>query len=154
MAVVIGALLRVSTRIIKMEFKFYFAKGYCIVALKKEEEDDLDRIKYLFFSLDSYNKYLLRKIKFGIMNSNKVYSDIIINSDPKKKDQIIKSIYEYLGEDRLKLATYLSILYRIPDTEHFFVKESLLQKLRTIGAFLIAAILMVISMIQLVSRRG
>ncbi|HET7285274.1 MAG TPA: hypothetical protein VFI70_11365 [Nitrososphaeraceae archaeon] len=156
MAVVIGALLRVSTRIIKKEFRFYLAKGYCIVALKKEQkEDDLDRIKYLFFALDSYNKYLLRKIKFGIKNINKIYSDIIINSDSKKKDEIIKSIYEYLGgEDRLKLATYLSTLYRIPDTEQFFVKESLVQKLRTIGAFLIAAIPIVISIIQLVSKRG
>jgi hypothetical protein len=60
-------------------------------------------IKYLFFSLDPYNKYLLRKIKFGIKNINKIYSDTIINSDPKKKDEIIKSIYEYLGgEDRLR----------------------------------------------------
>jgi hypothetical protein len=157
MAVVMGALLRVSTRIIKKEFRFYLAKGYCVVALKKEqkEEDDLDRIKYLFFALDSYNKYLLRKLKFGIKNINKIYSDIIINSDPKKKDEIIKSIYEYLGgEDRLKLATYLSTLYKIPDTEQFFVQESLVQKLRIIGAFLVAAIPIVISIIQLVSKRG
>ena len=80
---------------------------------------------------------------------------MIINSDPKKKDEIIKSIYEYLGgEDRLKPATYLSTFYRIPDTEQFLVKESLVQKLKIIGAFLVAAIPIVISIIQLVSKRG
>lgn len=152
MAVVIGALLRVSTQIIKKEFRFYLAKGYCIVASKKQE-DDLDKIKYLFSSLDSYNKYLLRKMKFGIKNINNIYSDIIY-ADTKKKDEIIRSICEYFGGDRLKLAIYLSTLYKIPDTEQFFIKESLVQKLRVIGAFLVAAIPVVISIIQLISKSG
>lgn len=156
MAVVIGALLRVSTQFIRKEFRFYLAKGYCIIALNKEDKD-LDRIKYLISSLDSYNKYLLRKIKFGIKNINKIYSDIIIiiNSDVKKRDEVIKSICEYLNTgDRLRLATYLSTLYKVPDTEQFFVKESPIQKLRTIGAFLVAAIPIVISIVQLISKSG
>jgi hypothetical protein len=151
---VIGALLRVSTQIIRKEFRFYLAKGYCVIASKNEDEEDLDRIKYLLSSLDSYNKYLLRKIKFGIKNINKIYSDIIIHIDTNKKDEIIKSICQYLGEDRLKLATYLSTLYKVPETEQFLVKESYLQKLKTIGAFLVAAIPIVISIIQLLSKAG
>jgi hypothetical protein len=79
-AVVMGALLRVLTQVIRKEFRFHLAKGYCIVASGKEEDQDLDRIKYLVLSLDSYNKYLLRKIKFGIKNINKIYSDITIYS--------------------------------------------------------------------------
>jgi hypothetical protein len=154
MAIVIGALLRVSTHIIKREFRFYLAKGYCVAA-SKNEEGDLDRMKYLLSSLDSYDKYLRRKIKFGIKNINKIYSDIMISSDTKKKDEIIKSICQYLGEeDRLKLATYLSTLYKLPETEQFLIKESFVQKLKTIGAFLIAAIPIVISIIQLISKSG
>jgi hypothetical protein len=149
-AVVIGALLRIVTQIARKEFRFYLAKGYCIVALKKE--GDIDSIKYLFLSLDSYNKYLLRKIKFGIKNINKIYSDIIY-ADANKKVEIIKSISECLGGgDRLKLATHLSSFYKVPDTEQFFIRESLVQKLRTIGAFLVAAIPLVISIIQLIRR--
>jgi hypothetical protein len=154
MAIVIGALLRVASHIIKREFRFYLAKGYCIAA-SKNEEGDLDRMKYLLSSLDSYNKYLLRKIKFGIKNVNKIYSDIMITSDAKKKDEIIKSICQCLGEeDRLKLATYLSTLYKLPETEQFLIKESFVQKLKTIGAFLIATIPIVISIIQLFSKTG
>jgi hypothetical protein len=152
-AVVIGTLLRLSTQIIKKEFRFYLAKGYCIIASKNEEqEENLDKIKYLVSCLDSYNKYLLRKIKFGIKNINKIYSDIIIHTDEKNKDEIIKLICQYLGEDKLKLAIYLSTLYKVPESEQFFVKESLLQKLRPIGAFLLAAIPIVISIIQLTSK--
>jgi hypothetical protein len=150
MAVVIGALVRVSSQIIKKEFRFYLAKGYCIIA-SKNEEGDLDKMKYLLSSLDSYNKYMLRKIKFGIKN---IYSDIMISSDAKNKDEIIKSIYQYLGEDRLKLATYLSTHYKVPETEQFLIKESFVQKLKTIGTFLVAAIPIVISMIQLEQKLG
>ena len=66
---------------------------------------------------------------------NKIYSDIIIHTDAKKKDEIIKLMCYYLGEDRLKLAIYLSTLYKVPDTEQFFVKESLVQKLRRLVHF-------------------
>ena len=154
-AVVIGALLRLSTQVIKKEFRFYLGKGYCIIASKNEEEgkEDLDKIKYLVYCLDSYNKYLLRKIKFGIKNIDKIYSDIIIQADAKNKDEFIKSICQYLGgEDRLKLATYLSTVYKVPDSEQFFVRESLMQKLRPIGVFLVAAIPIIISIIQLASK--
>jgi hypothetical protein len=95
----------------------------------------------------------LRKIKFGIKNINKIY-DIIISADAKNRDEIIKSICHYLEEDRLKLAIYLSKLYKIPDTEQFFIKESFMQKLKTIGAFLVAAIPIIISIIQLISKTG
>lgn len=149
-AVVIGALLRVLTQIIKSEFRLYLAKGYCIVASEKQE-DDLYKIKYLFSSLDSYNKYLLRRMEFGIKNINKIYSDIIY-ADTKKKDEIIRSVCQYLAEDRLKLAIYLSTLFKVPDTEQIFIKETLMQKLRTIGAFLVAVIPIVVSIIQLIHK--
>jgi hypothetical protein len=97
---------------------------------------------------------LLRKIKFGIKNINNIYSDIAISGDSKKRNDIIRSICQYLGEDRLKLATYLSTLYKVPETEQFLVKESYLQRLKTIGTFLVAAIPIVISIIQLLSKTG
>jgi hypothetical protein len=92
-------------------------------------------------------------LNFGIKNLNKIYSDIIY-ADTKSKDDIIKSVCESLGEDRLKLATYLSMSYKVPDTEQFFVKESLVQKVRAFGAFLAAAIPIAISIVQLISKGG
>lgn len=96
-AVVVSAFFRIVTQVIKRQFRFYLARGYSIVAAQKEWDDD--KIKYLFLSLDSYNKYLLRRINFGIKNLNKIYSDITY-ADTKNKDEIIKSVCESLGEDR------------------------------------------------------
>ena len=100
-------------------------------------------------SLDSYNKFLVRKTKFGIKNIDRIYSDMIHN-DTRKKDELIKSINEHLSGDGLDLATYLSKI--ISTTEPFFIKEALVQKLKTVAAFLAAAIPIVISIIQFILR--
>jgi hypothetical protein len=147
--VVTGALFRITTQIGKKEFRFYLAKAYCTIVLKKE--DELDKMKYLFLFLDSYNKYLQRKIKFGIKSTNKIYSDLI-HIDTSKKNEIMKSMCECLDGNRLKLAKYLSTFYKVPETEQLFIKESLAQKLTRIGAFLAAAIPIIISIIQLILK--
>ncbi len=146
LAVAIGTIVRIATQVAKKEFRFDLAKGYCILLLRSEEY--FDKIKYLSLSLDSYNKYLLRKMNLGIKNINKIYS-LLVYADSKKKDEIINSICECLSNDKLKLATYLAALYEVPYTEDFFIKQSLLQKLKEVGAFLAAAIPIFISIIQL-----
>lgn len=149
-AVVIGALLRIGAQIANKEFRFYLAKGYCITALNKK--GTLEKVKYMVLSLDSYNKYLLRKINFGIKNINKIYSDLI--HAETKQDETIKSVYDCLGDDRLKLANYLSTSQTIPEGEPFFIRESWVQKLRAIGVFLAATIPIAISIFQLISKLG
>jgi hypothetical protein len=43
-----GTIVRISTRLAKKEFRFYLAKGYCILASRSE--GDLDKMKYLSLS--------------------------------------------------------------------------------------------------------
>ena len=148
-AVVIGALLRLAAQATKKEFRFYLAKAYCIVA--SNNDGGLDKTKYLIMSLDSYNKYLLRKIHFAIKNINKIYSDLIY-IDANKKDDIIKSISESLDGDRLELAIYLSILYNVTPTEEFFIKELIMQRLRTIGVIAAAAVTSVAAAVPVLSK--
>lgn len=74
LAIAIGAIIRIATQIAKKNFRFYLANGYCTLASKSR---DLDRMKYLSLSLDSYNKHLLRKTNLGIKNINKIYSLLV-----------------------------------------------------------------------------
>lgn len=145
-AVAIGTIVRISSRVAKKEFRFYLARGYCILASRSD--GDLDKMQYISLSLDSYNKYLLRKMNLGVKNINKINS-LLVYSDPKKKDEIINSICECFSSDKLKLATYLAALYEVPHTEDFFIKQAFIEKLKGIGAFLVAAIPIVISIVQL-----
>jgi hypothetical protein len=145
-ATVTGCLLRIVTYTARREFRFYIARGFCRIS--SEKQNNFDKIKYLFLSLDSYNKYLVRKTKFGIKNIDRIYSEII-HTDARKNDEMIKSVNEHLCGGGLDLATYLSKIYKVADTEQFFIKEGLVQKLKVVAAFLAAAIPIVASIIQL-----
>jgi hypothetical protein len=150
LATAIGSICRISAYTARKDFRFYLARGYCRIS--SEKKNNFDKIKYLFLSLDSYNKFLVRKTKFGIKNIGKIYSDIMHN-DARKNDEMIKSINEHLGGQGMDLAIYLSKIYEVSDKEQFFVKESLLQKSKTIAAFLAAAIPIIISTIKLIAER-
>jgi hypothetical protein len=142
----LGGFLRIVSQIKKKEFRFYFAKA-CFNIVSKQE-DDYKKIRYFLLGLNSYNKYLRRRLKFEINGIKKVYSKFLY-ADTAEKNKIINSLCESVeGNDRLRLARYLSTLSKIPETE-LFVGESQLQKFKTIGTFLAAAIPIIISLIGL-----
>ena len=82
------------------EFRLYLARGY--IRISSAKQNNFYKIKYLFLSLDSYNKFLVRITKFGIKNIDKIYSDIMHN-DATKNDELIKSINERLGGQGMDL---------------------------------------------------
>ena len=142
--IAIAAILRITTQNLKREFRFYFAKACCKIISGKN--DEVEKMKYLFLLLSSYNKYLQRNLKIEINDIKKIYS-IILSKETNQQIEIIRSICASLEGDRLKLARYLSSLQKIPDSE-FYIKESLFQQLKTVGAFLVAVITIIISIIQ------
>ena len=136
---VIAVSLRFFTLVGKKEFRFYFAKGCCeIISKSSRTEDDVRIIKYLFLTLDSYNKYLRRNIKFEIKDINKIYSRIIYATE-EEKNKVINSVCDSLEGNRLKLARLLSMIYNVPKSD-LFVRQSLLQQLKVVGALLAASI--------------
>jgi hypothetical protein len=142
--IAIAAILRITTQNLKREFRFYFAKACCKIISGKN--DEVEKMKYLFLLLSSYNKYLQRNLKIEINDIKKIYS-IILSKETNQQIEIIESICASLEGDRLKLARYLSSLQKIPDSE-FYIKVSLFEQLKTIGAFLAAVITIIISIIQ------
>jgi hypothetical protein len=122
-------------------------RGYCIIAAKKEDENELDKLEYLFAALDSYNKYLRRHSQIEIKDIKRIYAAILM-AETNEKNQMIKSIYESLQGNRLKLAKYLNSTFKVPETE-FLAAESIAQRLKVVGTILVAAIPIIISIVQL-----
>jgi hypothetical protein len=151
-AAIIGVFLRFATQVGKKEFRFYFAKGCCEIMLTKAK--DVEKMKYLYLLLDSYNRYLRRNLKFEIKDINKIYSTIIYTGvrEEGKKRWIMKTICDSFTDNGLELARFLSTISKVPEGE-LFGKESLFQQLKTVGSFLFVAIPIVISIIQLVMPR-
>ena len=92
---------------VKKEFRFFFVKGCC--ELLKREKNYFNRIEYLFLALDSYDKYLQRRLKIEIQGLEKIISNFI-SSSIEQREEIIGSICKSLERDRLQLAIYLSTL--------------------------------------------
>ena len=102
-------------------------------------------MKYLLLLLKSYNKYLQQKIKMEIKDIKKLYSTILYKNK-EERNKIIKSICQSLETDKLALANYLASIYPIPESE-FYVKASIFEELKLIGATLATAIPIIISLI-------
>jgi hypothetical protein len=146
-----GGVVRIIFQTAKRQFRMYFAKGCCKI-ITSTKENNFDKIKYLFLGLDSYNKYLRRNTKYEFNAITKIHS-IFLSSSSKEKHEIISSVCKSLDGDSFKLAEDLSRLSGIPNTE-LFVRESILQKLKSIGIFLAAAIPITISLIQFIFGIG
>ena len=72
--IVIAGLTKIIFHISKKEFRLNFAIG-CIRFLAREE-DEIDKMKYVIWGLDSYNAYLRRYLKLEIGNLKMIYSKI------------------------------------------------------------------------------
>ena len=127
-----GIGLGILSLVAKKHFRFYLARGYCLSATKKE--DEFEKSRYLFSTLDSYNKFLRQHSQIEIKDIKRIYTSFLM-ADNDEKNQMIKSIYQSLEGDKLKLARYLLSVYKSPKTE-FFAGESLVQKLKIVGTVL------------------
>lgn len=87
-------------------------------------------------------------MQIQIKDLNRIYAVFVV-ADSEEKNQMIKSICDSLERDRLALARYFSTAYKVPASE-LFVRESLAQKLKTVGTVLAATIPIVISIIALI----
>lgn len=149
--VVPGGLLWIILHVVRKEFKFYFAKA-CFLIMSKEK-DDYKKINYFLMGLNSYNRYLRRKLRLEVEDIRKIYCKFVFAGIAERRE-ITKSVCECVEADgvyttnTLKLAMYLSSLSKIPETE-LFVETATLQKLKPIGALLAAVIPKIISAIEL-----
>ena len=144
--VIIGTFLRYITQVGKREFSFYFARGCCEII--QRVGNDVEKMKYLYLLLESYNKYLRRNIRFEVKDIDKIYSQILY-TDNDEKDRIVKTICDSLRGDRLDLAKFLSTVYKVPGHD-LFSRESLIQQLKSVGSFLVVVIPIAISITSLI----
>ena len=146
--VTIAAALRFTTLTLRNEFRFYFAKGCSKIILGKN--DEIEKMKYLFLLLTSYNKYLERIVKVEITDIKKIYS-IILYMDKKERNEILQTICMAIENDKLHLAKVLSSIYKISNSE-FFTKKSLFKSLKIIGSILATAIPIIISVWKILNE--
>jgi len=135
----------------KKEFAFYVAKTCFISALNKR--DIFMQLYYFNLGLQEYNRYLKRRLKHQIKDINKIFSKVSI-LDNDAKAEVINSLSNSfeIETDKLKPLRYISseLLAMEPmsmkpeDIGGLLVQESLMSKLKMVGAILAAYIPIVI----------
>jgi len=96
--IVISGLLRIGLLIVRKEFRFYFAKG-CFNIIPHNEE--FDQMRCLRLGLDSYNKYLRRRVKYQISdNIIKQFYSKYIRATSQERNEMINSLLQAFEEGR------------------------------------------------------
>jgi len=147
----IASLFMYVLTISKKEFAFYVAKTCFITALNKR--DIFMQLYYFNLGLQEYNRYLKRRLKHQIKDINKIFSKVSI-LDNDAKAEVINSLSNSfeIETDKLKPLRYISseLLAMEPmsmkpeDIGGLLVQESLMSKLKMVGAILAAYIPIVI----------
>jgi hypothetical protein len=145
--VVIAGLLKITLLLLRKEFRVYFAKGCLTIALKKQ--DDVEKMKYLIWGLNSYNFYLRRHLKLEIQDPKRIYSKIS-NLSYSEKNKIIHSLLNAFEFSKLQPLAVLSSSLNISDLDQFLVKESFIRTIKESAALAAVIIPIAISIIQLI----
>jgi hypothetical protein len=148
--IVVGGFLRIVLLIVRKEFRFYFAKGSFNIIPHKEE---FEQLRYLRLGLDSYNKYLRRRLKYQISdNIIKKFYFKYIRATTQERNEMINSLLQAFEDGRTKPVMCISTIMKVAETEEYLTEESVGQKLKVIGTFLAATIPILISVIELIKQ--
>jgi hypothetical protein len=147
---VVGAgLVKMVSLLMRKEFRFDVARGW--VELVSKKKDEVEKMEYLLNGLDSYNKYIRKRLKTSI-NVFQIYSKII-NSPTDERNESIRIIAKAFEIDKL------GVLNQLPKEdrkkEQFSGRDALMlqiQQLGTIVGGLISAMIGIIgAVVQLQS---
>ena len=144
--IVSGTLSKIIINVVKRDFRFYYARGCFSFLIKRK--DHAEKMRYLVMGINSYNKYLKKNLKLQINNIDNLHSKIISNFIIHNS-MFIDSLHKTFQTDNKLLPLRYIISFLNLETEQFLVKESLWEKIKDWGAFLVAVIPVAISIIQL-----
>jgi hypothetical protein len=116
--------------------------------ISSQNEDSVEKLRYLILALDAYNRFLERSLKLKIKDIMRVYS-LIISASAEQKIKIRDSIEKAFEKDKLELTRQLAEISSLPDEEEFLINERTLlnQRLKDILTIIIPAIISIVGFI-------
>jgi hypothetical protein len=138
------------------DFKLSIAKQYCNIALKKN--DEIEKAKYILYSLNWYNYYLRKTLDLQIKNKDKLLDNIIMNLN--EKTNLLENINDALNKNELELIKILiqensknSTSNEENTKEPFLTKFTYADKIKGLSNFIIPITTVAISIIGLILKK-
>ncbi|QLH02999.1 hypothetical protein C5F47_05270 [Nitrosopumilus cobalaminigenes] len=110
----LSAIWKFLMLLIYTDYRYYLAKSSLELSLHLENE--FEKINYLYFGINSYNKYLRRVMKLQIQKTDEVVSQIISNSNGSMNDNI-QEIYDSFDLNNVELIQILKKKYPTNDSK-------------------------------------
>ncbi len=124
---VVGAVLvKMVSLLMRKEFRFDVARGW--VELVSKKKDEVEKMVYLMNGLDSYNKYIRKRLKTSI-NVFQIYSKII-HSPRYERNESIRIIAKTFEIDKLGV---LNQLPKDRKKEQFSGRDALMLQIQQLG---------------------
>ena len=123
-----SALIKILILVSRRQFRYYFAKAYCSILQKSE--DDVEKMRYLIGFISSYNKYLRRNLGLQINDLRKIYSKFLSDSNVDRNVIIEEFSSAVKSSNKLRLIVCLSNLLKIEKTEEFLVRQPLRKRIQ------------------------
>ena len=98
-----AGLVKMVSLLMRKEFRFDVARGW--VELVSKKKDEVEKMEYLMNGLDSYNKYIRKRLKTSI-NVFQIYSKII-HSPTDERNESIRIIAKTFEIDKLGVLNQL-----------------------------------------------
>lgn len=143
--IVLGAFLKLLFALAKPEFRLYFARGCFKIIRGKQNE--ADKMKYLIKGMNSYNKYIKRRVNLQMNELTKIYSKIGSTS-PDERGKIIDSLSASFekGSDNLEPMRILLPFSKLTE-EEFLVEQRAREKIKDLYTLLLPVITITVTLI-------
>lgn len=112
----ISGLVTFGIPLLRKDFKLYLAK-YSL-ALSLDIDDEIEKMQYVIFGLNTYNKYLKKILKLQIKNIDVIFKQII-SEDSKKMNETIKDINITFTSNTFEPIRYFTKKFKISDNQFF-----------------------------------
>ena len=126
----------------KSEFYYYLSKGY--INLSSASENNINKTKFLFKSINTYNKYIRTSLNLDIYKIKRIYSTLLVDNNIDTNEIIRSLSLSFNDNNKLILLKTISNDLKIKETSEFLTKENIINKLKDDGIFILVGLIPVI----------
>jgi len=134
----------------KTEYHINFARGCFEIANKLPDTHGPSKQKYMIMGINSYDEFMKKTKNMQIQNIDKIHSSMAQYTIPRINNTAYNFVEILQRSDKFELLDIIRQKYNVGPT--MLVKDPLLKKIKNITSFVGPAILVIIGILEVITR--